>query len=375
MTQELAPPSADSVVTGEEARALGAQPATRPYRRPEHLVLWGLGPAHLRLLEYFKRNPLPHVRITVLSQQAQTFTPRKLARYVANELTLAQCMNDAEPLLQQAGVQWTGRQGRGLNVVSRTVLLDDGQTLGYDVLSINTGPLPHREAIEAAMPGAREHGLFVPPLEGFVHIWPKVCGLGRTRALRMAVIGPGIESFELALAVRQRMPTAAVTWIIGPHHGQDSGHSEALHQRMLQLLREQRVTVLYENVAAFTRDDVLLSSGALLACDVPILALSRSPAGWLATSGLTLQAEGAGVETDAQERSISHPEVFHVWRDSAVLASNVHALMRSAPTKLQAAPVRSAQFIYAGASHALWAWRGQFLQGRTVAWLKKFLKI
>ncbi|NBY25842.1 MAG: hypothetical protein EBQ71_00355 [Betaproteobacteria bacterium] len=128
------------------------------------------------MLEYFKRNPLPHVRITVLSQQAQTFTPRKLARYVANELTLAQCMNDAEPLLQQAGLQWTGRQGRGLNVVSRTVLLDDGQTLSYDVLSINTGPLPHREAIEAAMPGAREHGLFVPPLEGFVHIWPKVCG-------------------------------------------------------------------------------------------------------------------------------------------------------------------------------------------------------
>lgn len=374
MTQESATPSADSVVTGEEARALGAQPAARPYRQPERLVLWGLGPAHLRLLEHFKRNPLPHVRITVLSQQTQTFTPRKLARYVANELTLAQCMSDAEPWLQQAGVQWTGRQGRGLNVVSRTVLLDDGQTLGYDVLSINTGPLPHREAIEAAMPGAREHGLFVSPLEGFVPIWPKVCDLGRTRALRMAVIGPGIESFELALAVRQRMPTAAVTWIIGPHHGEDRGYSETLHQRMLQLLREQRVTVLHENVAALTRDDVLLASGALLACDVPMLVLSRSPAAWLATSGLSLQAGGLGAETDIHERSTSHPEVFHVWRDSPVLASNVHAFMRSAPTKLQATPVKRAQFLYAGASHALLAWRGQCFQGRTVAWLKQFLK-
>ena len=374
MTQESATPSADSVVTGEEARALGAQPAARPYRQPEHLVLWGLGPAHLHLLEHFKRNPLPHVRVTVLSQQTQTFTPRKLARYVANELTLAQCMRDAEPLLQQDGVQWTGRQGRSLNGVSRTVLLDDGQTLGYDVLSINTGPLPHREAIEAAMPGAREHGLFVSPLEGFVPVWPKVCDLGRTRALRMAVIGPGIESFELALAVRQRMPTAAVTWIIGPHHGEDRGYSETLHQRMLQLLREQRVTVLYENVAALTRDDVLLASGALLACDVPMLVLSRSPAGWLATSGLSLQVGGSGVETDVHERSTSHPEVFHVWRDSPVLASNVHALMRSAPQKLQATPVAGAQFLYAGASHALLAWGGQCFQGRTVAWLKQFLK-
>jgi len=147
-----------------------------------------------------------------------------------------------------------------------------------------------------------------------------------------------------------------------------------LHQRMLQLLREQRVTVLYENVAALTRDDVVLASGALLACDVPMLVLSRSPAGWLATSGLSLQVGGSGVETDVHERSTSHPEVFHVWRDSPVLASNVHALMRSAPQKLQATPVAGAQFLYAGASHALLAWGGQCFQGRTVAWLKQFLK-
>ncbi len=372
MKEELPTPSADSVVTGEEAMALGAQLAARPYRRPEHLVLWGMGPAHIRLLEHFKQQPLAHVQITVLTQQTQTFAPRTLARYVANDVLLAQCMLDFEPLLQQDKVQWTGRQGRSLNAVSRSILLDDGQPLSYDVLSINSGPVPHREAIEAAMPGAREHGLFVPPLEGFANLWPKVCGLGRTRALRMAVIGAGTEGFELALAVRQRMPTAAVTWVIGPQQEGDKGYPEALHQRMLQLLREQRVTVLYETVASLTRDDVVLASGARLACDVPILVLARAAPAWLSPSGLALQ--GDGMATDAFERSSSHPEVFHVWQDSEVLANNVHTTMQSEPAKLRAAQPRRLQFLYAGASHALLAWGGQHLQGRAVAWLKQFLK-
>jgi len=373
MTQEQAPPSADSVVTGEEALALGAQPTARPYRRPEHLVLWGLGLAHLRLLEHFKRHPLAHVRITVLAQQTQSFAPHKLARYVANELTLAQCMSDAEPLIQQTAAQWTGRHGRSLNAISRTVLLDDGQTLNYDLLSINTGPVPHREAIEAAMPGAREHGLFVAPLEGFAQIWPKVCGLGRTRALRMAVIGAGLEGFELALAVRQRMPTAAVTWIIGPQPATENAQPQPLNQRMLQLLREQRVTVLYEGVAALTRDDVVLASGALLACDVPILVLAQTPPAWLHASGLQLQPDGASLLTDEFERSASHHDVFHVWQDSTALGANVHAMMRAEPAKLRPVVARSAQFLYAGAAHALLAWRGHCVQGRAVAWLKQAL--
>lgn len=372
MTEELPTPSADSVVTGEEAMALGAQLTTRPYRRPEHLVLWGMGPAHIRVLEQFKRQPLAHVQITVLSQQTQTFAPRKLARYVANDVPLADCMLDFEPLLQQDRVQWTGRQGRALNAVSRSILLDDGQSIGYDVLSINTGPVPHREAIEAVMPGAREHGLFVPPLEGFANLWPKVCGLGRTRALRMAVIGAGPEGFELALAVRQRMPTASVTWIIGPQHEGEKGYPETLHQRMLQLLREQRVTVLYETVASLTRDDVVLSSGARLACDVPILVLARTPSAWLGPSGLAVQGEA--MVTDGFERSSSHPEVFHVWQDSDVLATNLHAIMQAEPAKLRARKQSRVQFLYAGANHALMAWGGRCMQGRAVAWLKQFLK-
>jgi len=372
----------DTVSTPQETAASHAPPEAKTalqagaYRRPVRLLLWGAGQAHLRFLKSLQKKPIAHAEITLLTPYTQLFQPRKLAGYIANEITLAQCLTDVEPLLRGTGVRWAGRQGRAMDAAARTVLLDDRQVLGYDVLSINVGPQPYREAVELALPGAREHGLFVPPLEGFVNLWPKVCGLGRTRALRMAVIGAGTTGFELALAVRQRMPTASVTWIVGTQQG-ERGYPEAMHQRMLELLRAQRVTVLYEDVASLTRDDVVLRSGARLACDVPLLVLQHTAPAWLSSSGLAVHMPGGAADLrlacDEFERSTSHPEVLHVWQDSPVLAANVHALMQSEPSKLRALPATGTQFVYAGAKHALMCWRGRCAQGRSVAWLKQFL--
>ncbi len=369
--QPLSPPTQATEPTGPSPRA-----APLSYRRPERLLLWGAGTAHLRFLKSLHKNKLPHAHITLLTQHAQMFQPRKLAPFVANGLAYEDCLTDVQALLQTAGVHWTGRQGRAMDAASRTVLLDDGTVLDYDVLSINIGPQPRREAIEEAMPGARAHGLFVPPLEGFVSLWPKVCELGRQRALRIAVIGDGLEGFELALAVRQRMPTAAVTWIAWPRPEQ-RGYPEAMHQRMLAMLRAQRVTVLYEPVASLTRDDVLLSNGARLACDVPLLRLSHATSAWVQNSGLDMQpsheiGNAPGVLTDPCERSTSHPEVFFVQQDSRALARNLHAVMQAEPQRLRPTKPPTSHWVYAGPGRALAHWHGYCAQGRWVGSLQRF---
>lgn len=379
MTGLLNTPATSPSDTVPEAPPLAvtARPPANSYRRPVRLVLWGAGPAHLRFLQSLQKKPLPHAEITLLTQHAQVFQSRKLAAYMANALALGQCMTDIEPLLQHTGVRWAGRQGRAMDADSRTVLLDDRQVLEYDVLSINIGAQPHREAVEQAMPGAREHGLFVPPLESFVSLWPKVCDMGRSRALRIAVVGHCKLGFELALAVRQRMPTAAVTWLPAPHEVPHA-ISPALHQRMLAVLRAQRVTVLYDPVAALVRDDVVLASGARLACDVPLLVLSQSTPAWVRDTGLAetqdaALALGQRILTDAQQRSVSHPEVFFVQQDSKVLAHNLHAVMQGQASELRPLQAPGAEFLYAGAAHALVGWREHCVQGRWVAWLKDYV--
>ncbi len=371
-------PNATAPAAIPELREAAPSTPVQGYRRPVRLLLWGAGPAHLRFLESLQKAPIPHAEITLLTQHAQVFSPRRLAGFMANAYPHADCLTDIEPLLHGSSVHWAGRQGRAMDAASRTVLLDDRQVMDYDVLSINIGPQPHREAVEQAMPGAREHGLFVPPLEGFVALWPKVCDLGRSRALRVAVVGHCTQGFELALAVRARMPTAAVTWVPAPNEA-PRDYPDALHQRMLAMLRAQRITVLYEAVAALERDDVVLSSGARLACDVPLLVLSQSTPAWLHDTGLADSTQGAmslsqHILTDAHERSTSHPEVFFVQQDSAVLAHNLRATMNAEPAQLRPLRAPSSRFLYAGAQHALLCWKSHCVQGRLVGWLKQYFK-
>ena len=378
ITESDTPAGGGASDTLPELRERAPAASAAPYRRPTRLLLWGAGPAHLRFLKSLQTRPIPHAEITLLTQHAQVFSPRLLAGFMANEVSLTQCLTDVAHLIKDTEVRWAGRQGRAMDADSRTVLLDDRQVLEYDVLSINIGAQPHREAVERAMPGAREHGLFVPPSEGFVQMWPKVCDMGRNRALRITVVGHCRVGFELALAVRQRMPTAAVTWVPAP---QDlpRDYSDTLHQRMLATLRNQRVTVLYEPVAAFERDDVVLASGARLACDVPLLVLSQSTPAWLQDTGLADSADsslalGQHLLIDPHQRSTSHPEVFFVQEDSLVLPVNLRAVMNVEPAKLRIAKSPQAQFLYAGEDHALAMWRGPCIQGRLAGWLKQILK-
>ena len=145
---------------------------------------------------------------------------------------------------------------------------------------------------------------------------------------------------------------------------------------MLATLRSHRVTVLYEPVAAFERDDVVLASGARLACDVPLLVLSQSTPAWLQDSGLADNAESSvaldqHLRMDPHQRSTSHPEVFFVQEDSLVLPGNLRAVMHAEPAHLRAAQAPSAHFLSAGADHALAMWRGHCIQGRLAGWLKQ----
>ena len=77
---------------------------------------------------------------------------------------------------------------------------------------------------------------------------------------------------------------------------------------------------------------------------------------------------------DPHQRSTSHPEVFFVQEDSPVLPGNLRAVMEAEPGKLQIAKPGQAQFLYAGADHALAIWRGHCFQGRLAGWLKQLLK-
>lgn len=338
----------------------------------KNLVLLGAGLAHVQLLSRLARKPASGTQITLIAPYpVQLFAPM-VPGFVAGHYALDECLIPLEALLKRADVPWLNRPVVAFDANARTVKLDNGSTFSFDWLSVNTDLVQDRQQIEAAMPGAREHCLFLRPLASFGTLWPRVAELGASRALRIAVLGATHEAIELALAVRQRLPNAAVTLVADDP--QITGQTQAAAQnRRVAILKQDRITLLPDVAVRIEAEQILMASGVRLACDVPLLAIPGQTPAWLAESGLILDGNGFAV-LDACRRSLSHPNVFAAndrggGADPA-LVKNLSALLSGASARPYAGSSSAMQFTAYGNRRALLEW-GQFsAQGRWVGWLK-----
>jgi NADH dehydrogenase FAD-containing subunit len=291
--------------------------------------------------------------------------------------------------VRRSGIRWIQSSVRAMDSATQTVTLDDGNVLHYDWLSINTGPVQNRALIEESMPGAREHALFIRPIETFVALWPKVVEMAQAKPLRIAVIGAGAAGIELAMAVRKRLPQAAVTLLCG-ETPLGAGYAEGVRVRINAMLNRRKITTLQEQAVGIRRNEVVLASGATLACDVPLITTGAQAPPWLLLSGLVLDLKGF-VAVDACQRSTSHTQVFaagdvstradrtlarsgvYAVRAGPVLAMNLAAALAGQPLAEHQPPERNLNLISCGERYAIASWGNYSAEGRWVWWLKDWI--
>ena len=131
---------------------------------PRRLLLLGGGHAHVQVLDALARAPLPGVQVTLVTPYSRQMYSGMVPGLLAGHYAPAQCAIPLAPLAAAAGVTLRLARAVALDARARQVTLDDGQRLGYELLSIDTGP----ETDLDSLPGAREHGLPVRPIEDFL---------------------------------------------------------------------------------------------------------------------------------------------------------------------------------------------------------------
>lgn len=355
----------------------------------KHLVMLGAGHAHVHMLSTLAAQPLAGVHITLIAPYPRQLYSGMVPGFVAGHYTLDDCVIPLPPFLENTTVTWLQRSATALDANTRSVTLDDGSTLTYDVLSINTGPVQDRQKIEQLMPGAREHALFVRPIEPFGALWPKVVAMGEKNPLRFAIVGGGAAGFELACAVVHRLPRSSVTLLSGD--APVAANYPAKVQAMVaQALKDRKITVIQASCVGVAAGEVMLANGARLACDVPVMALGAQAPVWLRDSGLALDTQGF-VSVDAYQRSSSHPQVFaagdvatrndmnlprsgvYAVRAGVPLAKNLRAVLGGIEPSPYTPQDKTLNLLSCGNRAAIASWGNWSAQGRWVWWLKDWI--
>lgn len=353
------------------------------------LVLIGTGPHHVHLLLSLTQQALEGVQVTLVAPSLRQLYGPMLADFVAGLVTLEDGLIDLEPRLKNSGIRYLPLGLSALDAPAQTLTLSDGSTLAFDWLSINQGDVMDRAQLELQRPGVREHGLFLHPSDALAKLWPSVLSLAETRPLRVAVLGDSLQSIEVALAVRHRLPSASITLVLD-HAALTHQGNAAFQAHITQALKQSQITVLDDHAVSLTAGQVMLGCGAGLVCDVPIVALGAPPPGWLVSCRLALNDHGF-MDTDEQQRSRSQPCIFSadegaaprpstVWcrqgtQAAADLAYAHHliAAIKSMPKRVGPAPKKSFALMALGGRIALASWGPYSAQGRWLWRLKNWI--
>jgi NADH dehydrogenase FAD-containing subunit len=276
------------------------------------LVFLGAGHAHLYALAAFKHSPRIDTDIHLVTPYDHVVYSGMVPGMVAGHYSADDCTISIPKLLDTnisaSAIKITYTVCTGIDTETQHLRLSNGTILHYDVLSIDTGSVMDKDVIDAQIPGAKEHAVFVRPMEQFVKLWPQVLAHAQSRALRISVIGAGTTGIELAMALQFQLPHCHISLITGPVPPA-TGYSPKVQKRVMQALKQRNITVLQDSCVRMDATQLYLASGAHLACDIPLLTIGGHAPSWLADTGLALDERGY-LAVNAFQQSTSHPNVF-----------------------------------------------------------------
>jgi pyridine nucleotide-disulfide oxidoreductase family protein len=349
----------------------------------KRLVLFGAGHAHVHVLEALAREPLPAAEVTLVSSFPASTYSGMVPGWVAGHYEARDCTIPLALLAGRARVERIEATGVALDAATRTLTLADGRVLGYDVLSIDTGATVDRDLI----PGAREHAMFVRPIEQFLRLCEPLVALAAERSLCVAVIGGGAGGFELACALQHRLGDRARVSLVTGGDAPLASYPDGVRRRGLQALKRWRITVLEDRCVQILPGQVVLGRGTRLACDAPVVALGATPPAWVQGSGLALDEAGF-VATGPTLQSRSHPEVFaagdvasrtdaphprsgvYAVRAGPPLALNLRRFVAGGALQPYAPQRRSLNLLSCGDRVAIASWGSWAAEGRWCWWWK-----
>jgi len=318
-------------------------------------VLIGGGHCHAIVLKMFGIQPLPSVRLTLISDVLHAPYSGMLPGHIAGFYGYDECHIDLRSLAEFAGCQVLIDRAIAIDINKNLVICQTRPPVIFDLLSVDIGSTP----ATLSVPGAAEYAIAAKPVPEFLASWNQLISERPNypqKPLRIAIVGGGAGGVELALNMQSRLGkeegfgneqfTGFNGWILRYserrkrekgrgnkqeeleihlfHSGAElmQGHNQRVRRRLKEILISRGVKVhLQEKVCAVKKIEretnpqfptdyqISCKSGLKLECYRIFWVTQASAANWIRESGLAADSNGFMQVNDCLQ-SVSHPNVF-----------------------------------------------------------------
>lgn len=279
------------------------------------LILVGGGHSHAIALRLWGINPLPGVRLTLISDVVYTPYSGMLPGYVAGFYSYEETHINLRHLAAFAGVDFLLDKVIGLNLDQKTIIFGDRPPIQFDYLSLDIGSTPSISNI----PGVKSYAIPAKPVPKFLSAWQKILNetlVNPAKKQNLIIVGGGAGGTELAFnihyALNQKLISSDLLSLHLVHRGKvlvSGNNNPWVSKKVQQLLSQRGIQIhLKQEVTEVSATGLHCQSGLTLTGTV-IWVTQASPTPWLKQSGIETDQNGF-VVIDKTLRSPSHPFVF-----------------------------------------------------------------
>jgi len=294
----------------------------------KELVLIGGGHSHLSVLMHFAMNPVPGLRLTLITRDLHTPYSGMLPGYIAGHYSYDESHIDLRPLAQFAKARVYHSEVQDIDLENKQIICPDRPPVSYDIVSINTGSRPGT----FHTPGADKFTMPVKPIDHFLSQWASLSDtLTHTTAdkFHLAIVGGGAGGIEMALASQYRLQhllkdnnrNTRILQVAIYCNTDDilPTHNKQVRKRFNRILKQRNIQVHKQHhIKEVLKDQLLSDNNTRYPADATMWITNASAPAWLAKTGLAVDAKGFIAVNDCLQ-STSHEDVFAAGDIAAVL--------------------------------------------------------
>jgi len=285
------------------------------------VLLAGGGHCHVIFLRMLAMQPIPGIKVTLISPEVETPYSGMLPGLIAGHYSRDQVYIDLVPLCRFAGADFVIGKVESVDPAAKTLTVNGRPPLRYDVLSLDVGSPPARGGLEAA-------GVIpVKPISSFLARWQAFLDRFEAGGIHdIGFVGAGAGGVELCLSVHfyleQRYPDTAFRCHMLTEGNTVLRDLPASARITFEKLLKQKQIIVHRNFRAEATGPGQLAAadGRSLRFDEVFCVTQAIAQAWPGKAGMDVDEAGF-IQVRDTLQSVSHPEIFAVG-DCAMMVNH-----------------------------------------------------
>ncbi len=255
----------------------------------KQLVLIGGGHANVQVLKKLCMNNIKGLHTILISEHYEATYSGMTPGYIHKDFSKEEISIDLQRLCFNAGATFIRNKVVKLETNNQKLELQNLPSIYYDLLSINTGSTSNSKGIKIEN---SSRCFFVKPISLLVKNLNKIDQIIKNKKSKIAIIGGGIASYELAFSLLRRYENNLEITILGKNILKEKNLNRKTKKYLKKISNHLVIKEIQGEVVSITETHLTLKNGFIFECDLSLLSSGADIENWLSKSDLNKDKNG-----------------------------------------------------------------------------------